>query len=157
MDPRNTPILRARGFTAPAAGAPFTFRSDNAAALLLQSVRFQFTTDANAATRELNFNVSDGTNEWFRTTCGTTQTASQTREYSAFDGSSSGAATLPARIFDWPHGGLFVPVGHTITITWESVQAGDLFANIVMSMIEFPTGPARKMWPFPHFFTEESE
>lgn len=157
MDPRYTPVARVRGFIAPAAGVAFSFRPDTAAGFLFQTVRFQFTTDANAATRELSLRVSDGTNEWFRTSCATSQDASQTREYCAFDGSVSGTSTLPVRIFDWPHGGLFVPPGHTLTIGWENIQVGDAFANLVASIIEFPTGPRTRMWPFPHYFTEESE
>ncbi len=157
MDARYFPILRNRSFTPPAAGQPFTFTPDTSAGFLIQTVRLQFTTDANVATRELNVNVSDGTTEWFRTGCATGMDATQTRDYSAFDGSVSGVATLPVRIFDWPNNGLFVPQGNTLTITWENIQAGDVFESIGMCVVEFPTGPRFKMWPLTHFFTEESE
>lgn len=157
MDPRWTPTPHVQRFTAPAAGANFTFRARNAAGWLFRTLRFQLNTDANVATRELFVSVSDGTDEWIRVGAQTSQTAGIQREYCGVEGIVAGASTLPIRTVDWPRTGIYVPNGHTLTLGVNAIQVGDTLVNIAGYVVEFPIGPKVSLWPLPSFYTEESE
>lgn len=155
-DPRNKPVPRFIKVPAPGNGTELNIIPDSAAGWLFQTFRFQFNTDANVATREFAFAVTDGAQEFVRMGCPTSQTAGISREYSAASGANMIVATLPVRSVDWPDGGLWVPQGYRLVSITASMQAGDNYANVGAWVLEFPTGPREFMWPFPPHFTEES-
>lgn len=156
-DSRNKPVPNFFRLTpAPAAGVEINIAPNTGAGWLFQTLRYQFNTDANVATREMAFAVTNGDSEFVRLGCPTSQTAGQQREYSAAAGANMIVATLAVRSVDWPDTGLWVPQGYRLVSVTSNIQAGDQYANVGAWVIEFPTGPREFMWPFPTYFTEES-
>lgn len=155
-NPRNKPVPRFLKVGTLAVATEMSIAPSNAAGWLFQTLRFQYNSDANVATREFAFAVTDGTSEFVRMGCPTSQTAGQQREYSAASGANMIVATLGVRSVDWPDGGLWVPQGYRLVSVTSSMQAGDNYANVGAWVLEFPTGPREFLWPFPTYLTEES-
>lgn len=157
MDPRWKPIPRIRPIAQPAAGAAFSFTPDNSAGVLIQTLRFTLTTDATVVARAVFAEVTDGSTVYVRFPAARGTSENITRQFATFQGAVSNDLGIGADLLNFPTDGFFLPQGHTFTVQAVNLQAADQFANIGMSCIEFPTGPDFRLWPFPHYYTEESE
>lgn len=157
MDERWRPVEKTRLVTAPLVATGFTIKPDTASGWLIRTLRFRFVSDATAGNRALIFAVTDGNQEYWRSSAGDVQAASLTRVYGAHP-DSHGALTVGTFIgVRWPADGLWVPKGSQLDVTIEGVQAGDQIDLIGASLFEFPVGPAFYMWPAVSTFTEASE
>lgn len=157
MDPRWTPIPRIRAYDDPAAGAGIVITADHGAGLLIQTLRFTLTTDATLVARAVFAEVTDGNVVYVRFPGARATSENITRQFATFQGATSNDLGTGADLLNWPQEGLFLPQGHTLTVTAVNLQPADQFADIGSSQIEFPTGPHFRLWPFPHYYTEEAE
>lgn len=157
MDPRFTPTFRVIPVAAPAAGAEIDVRSERSAGWLVRSVRASLTTSAVAGARCSVLAISDGTREYFRSAPGATQAASLTRSIYGFSG-STGAPSTGANIgIGLPSDGLWLPQGHHLLTLTENIDVADQYAEIWLSVFEFPVGEGVSMWPFVTTYLESSE
>jgi len=156
MDPRYTPLWRVQQIPQPAAGAEFTITPVNAAGWLVRTLRVRFVADANVANRQLRLNFTNGTNIWGTVNGGNVAAAGATLVSHAHPGQNFATAATGKGPIDWPVDGVWLPQGHSIVSDTENIQAGDQYSQIVISVIEYPSGSGLVMWPFPPAYTEES-
>ncbi len=155
-DPRNKPVARTFTLDTPAVAQGFTITPNTAANWLVRALRFQLVTDANAADRAVMVAIADGTREYRRVPGGAVQAATLTRIYAGSEGIDEAGAVGTFIGIRFPTEGLWLPNGHTLTVSIENVQATDQVSAIVGYRFEFPLGPREHMWPFVPVITEES-
>lgn len=155
-DPRNKPIARTFEVASPAVAQGFTITPNTAGDWLIRSLTFQLVTDANAATRAVTLSVSDTAVSYRLLTAGATQAASLTRVYSGSEGVSGAAGAGGFIQLNFPTEGIWLPVGHTLTVAVENIQAGDQISAIRGYRFEFPKGPREHFWPMVTLLMEES-
>jgi len=143
----NKPIQRILEPNNPAAGAEFSLTVDGRGGLLIRSLRFLFTADANVATRAVLLTVTNGSREWYRSRASGSVTAGLAVTHGAYEGASGGAAGTTHNPFDFPANGLWVPRGHTLATVTNNIQVGDQISGIGIYAIEFPSGPEWDLWP----------
>lgn len=155
-DPRNKPIARTFSIANPAVATGFTITPDTGANWLIRALTFLLTTDANAANRAVMLNITAGQTTYRTLSAIAVQAASLARTYSGSEGANIVAAigTLIPIVF--PTDGVWLPVGHTLTVSIENVQAGDQITAIQGYRFEFPLGPDVHVWPMVGLMVEES-
>jgi hypothetical protein len=57
---------------------------------------------------------------------------------------------------NFPTEGIWLPVGHTLAVAVENIQAGDQISVINGYRFEFPKGPREHFWPMVTMMLEES-
>lgn len=145
----NRPIMRTiKPDTAPVAGAGFTFRPNKDGGWLFRGMRFLFTTDANAATRQVMLQAASGTDVYMQMSANNSQVASRADVYSWFPGASGSALIAGMLTINCPTDGLYLPKGHTLTAVISNIQATDLFTQVVARVVEYPDGPERELWAY---------
>lgn len=162
MSQFNKPIQRIVEPTNPAAGAEFSLTPSGAGGLLIRSMVFTMTADANVASRAVHLTVTNGSRRWYASRANSVQTAGQSFIYAAYEGCSAGATGATVIALDFPANGLWVPRGHTLATLTSNMQVGDQYSAIGLYAIEFPSGPEWELWPtypymamWPPYPTEE--
>lgn len=155
-DPRNKPIARTFVVAQPAVATGFSITPDTAGDWLIRALTFTLVTDANAATRAITLSVSGGATAYRVLTAGATQITGLTRVYSGSEGVSGAAGAGGFIQLNFPNDGIWLPVGHTLSVAAENIQAGDQFSAIAGYRFEFPKGPAEHFWPMVTLLQEES-
>lgn len=156
MDLRNKPIERIFTVATPAVATGFSITPNTAAGWMIRSLRFQLVTDANIADRAVMLSASDGSTNYFLASAGATQAASLTRNYGGVNGFSDTSNVGTFIGLRFPDDGIWLPQGHTLTVSVENIQAGDQVSAIGGRRWEFPTGPREYFWPFITTLMEES-
>lgn len=128
----------------PAAGANFVRRVPGETFEHYRAVRFQLTTDATVANREvyLDFQDGDGTSV-VRLASAAVQAASLTYDYS-FTIDFDVAAASSGTIVNGPLPNVRLQSGWSLVISALALDASDQFKNIRLYANRIPTGP---MWP----------
>ena len=155
-DPRNKPIARSFEIASPAVAQGFTITPNTAGDWLIRALTFQLVTDVNAATRAVSLSVSDTAVAYRVLTAATTQITTLTRVYSGSEGVSGAVINSGIIPLNFPTDGIWLPVGHTLTVAVENIQAGDQISAIRGYRFEFPKGPAEHFWPMVTLLAEES-
>lgn len=152
------PVTRRIVVPNPAAGTNWTRTADKGAMWLVRGVTFQLVTAVAAATRVVGLSLVEGDDTRFVTAAATGQIASLTRRYSAYPGSAPGVDSTVAISVGWPHDGLIMPVGTTLSSVTDAIQAADQYQAIVLDVLEYaPTFPAWLMPSVGHFVYDMSE
>ena len=145
----NRPLRRiVKPNTTPAAGGVFSFIPNKDGGWLFKSLRFLFTTDANAATRQVFLQALRGDDVYMQVPANNSQIASRADVYSWIPGTSGGPLITGMLSIDCPTDGLYLPRGHVLQAAVSNIQVGDTFSLVVASVIEYPDGPDRELWPY---------
>lgn len=155
--PRQRPVFKVIPVAAPAAGAEIDIVSTAAAGWLVRSIRFRLVTGVAVAVRTVALTLDNQTDEYLRTPAGATQAASLTDIYTGYSGSAGAISSAPDIVIGLPVDGLWMPQGHHLRTVTNNIDAGDQYSQIVMSVIEYPTGPNPPMWPVVESYTEEGD
>lgn len=156
VDPRNKPIARTFEVATPAVATGFSITPNTGANWLIRALTFQFVTDANAATRLVFLGIAGGATSYRLLPASATQITALTRTYSGSEGLSSAVAAGTVITIAFPTDGIWLPVGHTLTVGVENIQAGDQISAIQGYRFEFPLGPREHFWPMAALLLEES-
>lgn len=125
----------------PAAGANFTVSPNRVGDWLVHQVVFTLATSAVVANRSVTLRATDGNNPYFLTTSATTQAASLSQQFSAYEGSGGSAGAAPTFTIGWPTRGLYLPQGHSLQSVIGNIDVTDQLSAIALWVSEFPTGP----------------
>lgn len=155
-NPRWTPVPRIIPITAPGAGVEIDIVPTTSGGWLIRTIRATLVTSAAVATRTPTLSADDTISEWYRAAPGATQAASLTRVYSGFHSSAGAASAGPVIAWGIPADGLWLPQGHHLRTITDLIDVGDQWSNVVISVIEFPTGPNVQLWPAVTAYTEET-
>lgn len=143
------PIERTvRPATAPVAGDQLDFRPNKGGGWLIRSLRFVFTASGVAGNRTIVFEASDGTDIYLTTAAQAVLAAAGSSVYCAFAGIPPRASAVGYIAIDWPTDGLWLPQGHRLRTTVLSGDAGDLFEDVTMRVVEYPSGPTNTKFPY---------
>lgn len=156
VDARNKPIARTFDVQAPAVATGFTITPNTAGDWLIRALTFTLVTDVNAATRAVSLSVSGGAGAYRVLSAGATQITALTRVYSGSEGVSGAVGAGGFIPLNFPTEGIWLPVGHTLTVAVENIQAGDQISAIAGYRFEFPKGPTTHFWPMVTLMEEES-
>ncbi|MCL6552922.1 MAG: hypothetical protein K6W08_07360 [Firmicutes bacterium] len=115
---------------APGAGLDWSFTVAADVRARVVSLAWQFTTDATVATRAVRLIVDDGTNFYLLSAPSETQTASQTRFYSAHAGGFGVTGVDYVRLALPPD--LVLREGHRIRTSTQNIQPGDAHSLITI-------------------------
>lgn len=125
----------------PAAGADFTIKPNRLGDWLVRKLVLTLATSATVATRAMVIKATDGSDTYFLTASDTTQAASLTQQFTAFEGNANftGAGTVFS--IGWPTHGLYLPQGYTLQSQIGNIQAADQISSVRLWVEEYPTGP----------------
>lgn len=117
----------------PAAGAQISWTADEN--VIIRSVTFQLTTDANVATRGVILQARDAAGKtFFRTISQQTQAASVTQNYQGHEGLQHATPGSNWGLLPLPAGGLRLRTGDVLLTGLNNGQVGDDFTAITMQV-----------------------
>lgn len=130
-------VVRTVTGTDRAANTEITETVPTGVAWLLHAITFTLVADANAATREVQVQITDGTSVLMRFPASGTQAATETRAYFFMRrGARESAAGGGDRAGDLPQD-IILPAGFTIETQTDNMQVGDNYGAPILTVEEF--------------------
>lgn len=137
----NLPVWRPERFANPAPAAGFTITPTRSEAWRLRSLAFQLVTDATVGNRNITLAIGDGNDVWWRGAIPTLVPASQTVQYTAYDGGFPGTDAGGLVTLRWPAYGPTLRLGDVLTVALTGAGVADQISAIAAFILEYPTGP----------------
>ncbi len=134
----------------PGVGLEWLRTNDSGRLWLVRAVAFRFVTSAVVANRSVGIRAQAAEDVWFRTTPATTQVASLTRDYHAWQGAPAGGDSPVAIRVAWPTPGLWVALGESVGSQTDLIDAGDQYSRIFMDLVEYPDDGPTSLIPSPY-------
>jgi hypothetical protein len=141
----------------PAPGANYAIKNTGVGDWLIVAMAFLFTTSAVVAQRIVEFNVDNGGNPYLRFGNSQGAPAGIAFHYTGFCGSNSIAANGRYTPMDFPMQGVYLPGGWNLKSSIQNLDAGDQLSQLVMQVIELPTGPDVAYMPTPYLIEYQGE
>lgn len=141
----------------PAAGTNYVIKNTGVGDWLIVSMAFLFTTSAVVAQRIVEFNVDNGGNPYMRFGNSQGAPAGIAFHYTGFCGSNSIAANGRYTPMDFPQQGVLLPYGWTLRTSIQNLDVGDQLSQLVMQVLELPTGPEVGYMVTPPLFAFQGE
>lgn len=142
----------------PAAGQEFTLPGARRGIVVVHALVFRFVASAVAATRVPQVALSDGSVTFFKTAAEVAQTAGQTFNYTAYDGSRPSTAAVTVVFLGWPVGGLVVPPGYTLSSLTTAIDGGDQYSSIAAYVEEIQADAGERYVPgAPSYLESETD
>lgn len=135
--PGNTRVITG---TDPAAGNEISETVPTNAVWKLLAIRFKLVTDATVATRRVSLKIDDGANVFYWYSFSTTQSESETKNYSLRAGSFAENNNIATEVIAPLGGTLLLLEGFRIRTSTTNLQAGDNYGAPVLYVEEWIKG-----------------